>query len=159
MRGGSLGRGLLALMLAVGVSGGVLAATKHAHDGHGAPAVELKLNNGQKWPTDDALRRGMAAMRADIGNSLPRIHGGRYSNADFAKLADRMQKEIDGVVANCKLPEDADAQLHVVIEQLIDATAALKGKAGQAKAVAIIVDALNAYGKHFDHPEWKPLTH
>ena len=34
----------------------------------------------------------------------------------------------------------------------------MKEEGGQEQGAAAIVQALNAYGDHFDHPEWKPLA-
>jgi hypothetical protein len=45
--------GLIAFGLALAPTG-VVAAEPHAH----AHAAEIKLDNGKKWPTDEALRRG-----------------------------------------------------------------------------------------------------
>ena len=55
------------------------------------------------------------------------------------------------------LPEDADAQLHVVLEQIIDGVAEMK--AGRDKGAVKIVQALDMYGKYFNHTGWKPLPH
>ena len=63
------------------------------------------------------------------------------------------------MVANCKLPEEADIQLHLALAQVMDGINAMKEEVGQEQGAIIIVQALNAYGSHFDHPEWKPLGH
>jgi hypothetical protein len=148
---------MVTLGLAVGLSGIVSAAAPDRHDGHGAPAMELRLNNGQKWQTDAALRSGMTRIRAALDASLPLIHTGRFSAAEFSALADKVQEQVDYVVANCKLPEEADLQLHVALTQVLDGINAMRGPSGQEQGIVAIVRALNAYGDHFDHPEWKPL--
>ena len=154
-----LARALVALGLAFGISGSGLAATENAHEGHGAAAVEMTLNNGQKWPTDEALRRGMSGIRSALASALPRIHEGRFTPQEFSTLADRVQAHVDDVVANCKLPEDADLQLHVALEHILEGTGAMKAKADQDKGAVAVLQALNAYGEHFDHPGWTPLGH
>ena len=153
----SLAGALVALGLSLGLSGTVLAATPHGHDAHGAPALELRLNNGQKWQTDEALRTGMNRIRAALDASLPLMHAGRFSAADFSALGDKVQEQVDYVVANCKLPEEADLQLHVALTQVLDGITVMKGTSGQEQGAVAIVQALNAYGDHFDHPEWTPL--
>ena len=82
--------------------------------------MELTLNNGQKWQTDEALRTGMSQIREVVDASLPPIHAGRYSAADLSTLADWVQEQVDFVVANCKLPEEADLQLHLALTQILD---------------------------------------
>ena len=154
----SLAAALVALGLAAGLAGTVSAAAPHGKDGHGAPAMELTLSNGQKWQTDDALPTGMSRIRDTLDASLPLIHSGRYSAADLSTLGDWVQEQVDFVVANCKLPEEADLQLHLALTQLLDGVDALKREGGQEQGAAAIVQALNAYGDHFDHPGWKPLA-
>jgi hypothetical protein len=147
---------LIAMALTIGLSGAVFAAAPHGHDGHSAPTIELQLNNGHKWETDEALRTGMTQIRAALEVSLPLIHAERYSAAEFSALADRIQEQVDNVVANCKLPEEADLQLHVALAQILEGINAMKGPNGQEQGVMAIVQAVKAYGEHFDHPE-EPL--
>ncbi len=146
-----------ALGLTLGLSGAVIAASPEGHDGHGGPAIEMRLNNGQKWQTDEPLRTGMGRIREALDAALPLIHTGRYGAAEFSALADRVQEQVDFVVANCKLPEEADLQLHVALTRVLDGINAMKGKDGQEHGALAIVQALNAYGDRFDHPGWKPL--
>lgn len=57
---------LLAVVLALGTTGPALAATSLSHHGHGEGTVQLSFGNGAKWRTDEALRRGMTAVRAQM---------------------------------------------------------------------------------------------
>jgi hypothetical protein len=152
----SLAGTMVALGLTVCLSGSVSAAAPH---GHGTPALELRLDNGQKWQTDEALRTGMSQIREVIDASLPPIHAGRYSAADLSTLGDWLQEQVDFVVTNCRLPEEADLQLHAVLAQILDGINTMKKEGGQEQGAVGIVQALNAYGDHFDHPGWKPLAH
>ena len=154
-----LAAALLALGLAAGPVGIVSADAPDGHNGHGVPAMELRLNNGQKWQTDEVLRAGMSQIREVMDASLPPIHSGRYSAADLSALGDWVQEQVDVVVANCKLPEEADLQLHVALTQILDGVNTMKEEGRQELGAAAIVQALNAYGDHFDHPGWKPLEH
>lgn len=152
----SLAATVVALGLAVGLSGAVSAAAPHGYDGH---AMELRLNNGEKWQTDEALRTGMSRIRAAFDAALPLIHTGQYSAIEFSALADRIQEQVDYLVSNCKLPEEADIQLHLALAQVLDGINVMREEGGQEQGAVAIVQALNAYGDHFDHPEWKPLGH
>jgi hypothetical protein len=134
---------------------GVVAAEPHAH----AAAVEIKLDNGKKWPTDEALRRGMGEIRTAMSDALAPIHANKFSRGAFDKLAGRVQGQIDYVTANCKLPEEADYQLHVVLEQILDGIAVMKADKGRADGAVKIVQALELYGSHFNHAGWKPLKY
>ena len=99
----------------------------------------------------------MSEIRTAMAGSLAPIHKKKFTHKQYEALADRVQTQIDYVVGNCKLPEDADAQLHVVLEQIIDGVAEMK--AGRDKGAVKIVQALDMYGKYFNHTGWKPLPH
>jgi hypothetical protein len=150
---------LVVLGMVVGLSGAALAATGHDHGSSGNPTAEMTLNNGQKWQTDEALRKGMTEIRAAVVASLHPIHEGRFAAADFSTLADKVQEQVDFVVENCKLPADADQQLHFAVAQVLDGIATMKGSTGQEQGVVGLIEALDAYGEHFDHPGWEPLVH
>ncbi len=147
---------LLALTIALAPAGTALAETAHGHGASGAP-LELVLDNGSKWQTDDPLRAGMSAIRTALEGSLPAVHDGKFAAQDYADLARNLEKEVDGIVTNCKLPEAADGQLHIILTQLLDGTGIMKNAAEQASGVVKIVEAVNAYGEHFDHPGWQKL--
>jgi hypothetical protein len=146
-----------ALVLGLAFSGPALAAGEHGHGGHGAAAVELTLKNGQKWPTDEPLRKGMSAMRTVMAASLERIHANQFTPTDYVALASRLQEQVDYVTANCKLPKDADAQLHIVLAEVLEGIDAMKAGKNGSKGAERTVGALEAYGRHFDDPSWRPL--
>lgn len=148
---------VFALALAFGSIGAGSAAEPHSHGD--AAAVQLKLDNGKKWQTDDALRLGMSEIRQAIASSLKPIHENTFSSANYEALAANVQKHIDYVVGNCKLPEEADQQLHVVLEQILDGINEMRGSAQKQQGAIKIVNALDTYGKYFDHTGWAPLAH
>ena len=151
---------LAAAALAFGLtfSGAPFAATEHSHD-RSAPAQELRLNNGQKWATDDPLRRGMSEIHSALTASLPRINQGQLTKSDFSALADQIQAQVDFIVTNCKLPEDADFQLHIVLTKVLEGIVAMKAEADQTHGLLAVLEALNAYGDHFDQPGWTTLKY
>lgn len=146
--------GLIAFGLALAPTG-VVAAEPHTH----AATAQIKLDNGKKWPTDEALRRGMSEVRTAMADALPPIHANKFSRKAFDELAGRVQAQIDYVTANCKLPEEADHQLHIVLEQILDGIAVMRADKGRAEGAVKIVQALELYGTHFNHTGWKPLKH
>ncbi|MDO8397464.1 MAG: hypothetical protein Q7T45_06560 [Bradyrhizobium sp.] len=146
--------GLVAFGLALAPTG-VIAAEPHSH----AATAKISLDHGKKWPTDEALRRGMGEIRNAMADAVPAIHRDKFSSGEFEKLAGRVQGQIDYVTANCKLPEAADHQLHVVLEQILDGIAAMKADKGRDQGAVKIVQALDLYGAHFNHAGWKKLKH
>ncbi len=147
---------VIALGLALGAP--ALAAEPHAHGDKAAP-VQLRLDHGKKWQTDDVLRRGMIEIRAAMAEALTPIHKNAFTPAQYDALAARIQKQIDYVVGNCKLPEAADQQLHLVLEQIIDGVAGMKAAKDRDRGAMKIVRALAQYGEYFDHAGWQPLEH
>ena len=120
----------------------------HQHD-HGAAEAKLVLNQGEKWPTDAPLRQGMENIRAALGAGMK-----------YQALANKVNAEVAGIVQNCKLEPEADAQLHIVIAELMAGAEAMEGKVqGETRRAGAekIARALNAYGEHFDHAGWKRL--
>jgi hypothetical protein len=122
-----------------------------------AAVAKLRLNQGKKWQTDEALRRGMNEIRAAMTDALTPIHENVFTPAQYDALAARTQAQIDYVVSNCKLPEAADQQLHIVLEQIIDGVAEMKATTGRDQGAAKIVQALGQYGDYFNHAGWRPV--
>jgi len=133
-----------------------LAAGPHARHVP-ATTIQLRLDHGRKWSTDDVLRRGMSEIRLAMTQSLTPIHDKAFTPAQYEALARRLQTQIDYVVGNCKLPEEADQQMHLLLEQIIDGIAYMKAGTDKNKGAVKVVEALTQYGKYFDHVGWQPL--
>lgn len=138
-------------------------AAEHHH--HSAAAQQkLELNAGQKWETDAALRKGMTALRAAIAGALSAEHSGKAGVPTYEAAAKKVNAQLAYIVANCKLDPKADAQLHVVLGDIMSGVETLEGKKPDQQRQAGLVataQALNTYGDHFAHPGWKAidLTH
>ncbi|MDR2240740.1 MAG: hypothetical protein LBE33_09885 [Zoogloeaceae bacterium] len=133
------------------------AAEPHAHGDAGV--IELQLDHGKKWQTDAPLRRGMGEIRAAMAKSLPPIHKKTFTPAQYGALAARVEKQVVYMVGNCKLPEEADQQLHLVLAQINDGVDEMKGASDRDRGAEKIVRALAQYGQYFNHPGWRPLAH
>jgi hypothetical protein len=156
----SKGKRLASALLVIGLAsltGGALATTPHSDDGHGAVADELRLNQGKRWPTDEPLRQGMTDIRAAMATAFPQIHMGRFSTAQYGALAAKVQERVDHIVANCRLPEEADAQLHIVLVDIVEGADAIRSGPDRLAGAMRIIQAIEAYGLHFDHPDWGKL--
>ncbi len=150
--------------LALGIAAtGLYAAEKNAHSHeHGAAPAKLTLNEGKKWATDAPLRQGMENIRKYMDTSLRDIHEGKLSAAKYGELAKKVNGEVGGIVANCKLEPEADAQLHLVIADIGEGIEAMEGKAKKVKRQAgavKVIGALEKYGAYFDHPGWHSIKH
>lgn len=137
---------------------GAYAAQGHGHDGGGAAG--LSLNDGKKWPTDEALRRSMGNIRGSVEPELAAIRAGKATRVKYNALARKINGEVAYIVQNCQLERNADAMLHLVLAELIAGADAMQGKdkhASRRSGAVRVVHALESYGTYFDDPGWKPL--
>ncbi|HWI83228.1 hypothetical protein [Ramlibacter sp.] len=138
-----------------------LAAGGHAHDGHGSAPAKLALDHGKKWSTDDTLRSGMDRIRGLVEPQLSAAHADKLSPADYASVAAKVENEVAGIVANCKLEPKADAMLHLVIGNIGAGTEAMAGKDRKAtptQGLVKVAAAVNSYGRYFEHPGFRPIA-
>jgi len=146
----------LAAAFSTAVTLPALAAESH-HHGHGAQAEapqKLTLNNGRKWNTDAALRKGMLEIRDALERTHGHGHDAQAGPARLAELGKKMESEIAGIVMNCRLEPAADANLHVIIGELNAAADAFRGAspADADEAMRRATRAVGAYDRYFDHP-------
>ena len=151
---------VLATAVALAFGAPALAAGDAHEHGHGAQEAKLVLNHGKKWQTDEPLRQGMGNIRAALAKDVKAIHANKATPQQYQALAKRVEGEIAGIVRNCKLEPEADAQLHLVIAELMSGAEAMQGKEKGVKPRAgaeRVAKALNAYGEHFEHAGWKRI--
>ena len=151
----------IVLLLAVALSSpfAALAATD-AHDHGKSSPHKLELNAGKKWGTDDALRQAMSTIHTSVSQILPKVHSGKAKAADYEAFSKDVTAQVAYIVENCKLDPQADAQLHIIVADIMSGVEAAEGKEGEkqrASGVVKIAQASNAYGKHFDHAGWKAI--
>jgi len=132
---------VLVTLAAVGLAAPAPVAAQHPHGQH---MTDLTLNQGARWATDAPLREAMDALRTAAAGSVE-------------ALPEQIDVQVDYMIAHCQLPPDADAQLHIVIERLVEAADRMRAGA-QAEGREEVIAALNAYGAHFDHPGWTPIS-
>lgn len=153
----------IALTVFALLAAGPTLAARNAHEhGHDATAATLQLNAGQKWETDAPLRAGMAEIRQTMTASLHAIHANKMSAQAYDRLAKKVSTSVGKIVANCKLPPAADDQLHIVIADLLAGADHMAGKVKGARRMdgaVKVIDALDAYGQHFNDPDFQPIEH
>lgn len=133
-------------------------AVDHSH--HAVVPQKIELNAGKKWETDAPLRQAMSAIRSSVTSTLETVHGGKATEASYDKMAIEVAGQVSYIVQNCKLDPKADAQLHIVIGDIMSALETVEGKQqGRERASGVIgiAGALNTYGKHFSHSGWRAI--
>lgn len=148
----------LATAVALGTGAPTFAADPHQHDA--AAPSKLVLDHDKKWSTDEPLRKHMGEIRAALAAKQQGIHKGTLTPEDYKALGTLVEARVAAIVAECKLAPAADANLHLIVAELVAGADAMQGKS-KVKPVAGAVQAVravNQYGKYFDHPGWKPLA-
>lgn len=133
-------------------------AEKHDHHSHGSNEPEkLQLNAGKKWTTDQHLRQTMGEINQAMSEALPRIHKNQFTEGDYQALAATVSQKVAYAVEHCKLAPKADAMLHLIIADLLGGAEVMEGKqaASRHDGAVQVMQALQAYGKYFQHPGWK----
>jgi hypothetical protein len=145
----------LVLVLTLGMSATPLSSQTHEHahehdHEHKTAQPGLSLDQGKKWTTDAPLREGMTNIRKITAEASTKP----TKEAD-QKAAGRIHDEIQKIFKNCKLSPKADANLHLILAELMAGASALKDpKVKSSEAHARIKKALDQYGQYFDHPGW-----
>lgn len=139
-------------------------ADNHAHEGHqlGSADAGLRLDNGSQWQTDAPLRTAMAALRNEIHPLMASIHQDQLAVSRYQALAASVNAQVSYMIEHCELDGDADAQLHLIIADMLAAARLMQGDAqGQPRRDGAIgiVGALNNYATYFDHPGFELLGH
>ena len=149
----------LLVAAALAVATPAFAAGAPEHDSHGT--ARITLDHGRKWATDEPLRQGMSAIHAELSTRLGAIGTRKLDLAQYRALGDKIESQVGFIVANCKLPPEADANLHVVVADLLAAADGLKAardtKQGREAALRA-VKAAETYAAHFEHPQWRSLA-
>lgn len=152
----------MTLGLAVGAAtNAAAAASAHEHD-HGGGATSLMLDDGAKWAVDAPLSRAMSTIRNAVHAELDEIHADKLPNEGYLALAGTISGQVSYMIENCKLEPAADAQLHLLIADLLEGVAAMEGEKAQAspRAGAVkVVGALDNYAIYFDDPQFEPIKH
>lgn len=149
---------VLLAVVAIGSGAGAAVAAGAAHS-HAADTLEPTLNNGAKWPTDGALRYGMSEIRTLVADALPKVHSGRFLAADYERFAVGVLGQVESITASCKLPQEVDAQLHLVLAKIIEGAEQIKLGKSPVDGIVTVMSGIDAYGKYFDHVGWQPLGH
>lgn len=127
---------------------------QHAHD-NGAAA--LTLNDGQRWTTDEPLRLGMQRIRDAVALALAGSAHRNLNQKQAKGLADTIQKNVSYLIQNCKLEPAADANLHLLITELMTGAAMVAADPQSEEGARKLIHSLAEYPEYFHDPNWSPL--
>ena len=144
-------------LLAIAIATPLFAAEDHGQ--HQIHHGELTLDHGAKWLTDEPLRAGMEQIRSAMALNLERMHRMEQTPAEYTALATTIRQQVNKIVTQCKLKPEADANLHIIIADLLTGADGMQKKSNSdpTNSVHKVIEALNTYGTYFDHPGWRNL--
>ena len=111
-------------------------------------------------PTDEAVRRGMLAIRDLVRVNHSLVTHRRMPPDHAARFARQVKVEAETILATSKIGGEPREKLRGVLDEIV---AGIEAVAGRDKAVSPLDglvradEALARYAKEFDHPGWPPL--
>lgn len=150
---------LMSLMVSVLMFLQPALAEEHHHPG--SENTKLTLDSGKKWETDAPLREGMLGIKTALEAKLSVIHEKKATKAQYLELSEAVTKNVNSIFKNCKLTAQADAQLHIILAQIMDGASTMRNASKvteKHKGAVKIIQALDQYSEHFNHPDWTPLS-
>ena len=149
---------LFIAMLALGAAAPAF-ASPHPHQDHAATQALTFDQGGRKWETDEPLRRHMGEIRSALAAKSSRILTGKLTDEEAFALGAAIEARVAAIVTDCKLPPAADANLHLVVADLVRAADILQGRTKERaqRGTAVASRATQMYATYFNHPGWKPV--
>lgn len=133
-------------------------AAEEEHN-HGQAVTEMQLNNGSKWAIDAPLSQAMGKISQAVNAEVQSIHADTLPQDKYVALAGEINSQIAYMIENCELEPAADAQLHIVIHDLMDGSAQMENQASARDGAVQVINALNNYANYFDDPKFQPVAH
>jgi len=146
------------MVLSMATVPALAAESSDSHD-HGHGATELRLNNGSKWAIDAPLSLAMGNIRNAMDKEIDAIHSNQLAEEKYAALSKNINSEVAYMVENCELEPEADAQLHLIINDLVEGSTMMENKPSAQDGAVRVIGAIGDYATYFDDPNFKPMKH
>ena len=144
-------RARIGFTLALGLAMAAMPAAASRHDPVHAPAPAKAAAEApaKRFGSDATLRQEMQGIRASV-EAFTHYEHGHMGSEQAAALATAIEGHVNTIIANCKLPPDADAALHGIIVPLAQHAGALKQDPADLSHVASMRDALANFDRQFE---------
>jgi hypothetical protein len=139
------------LAVALAVLAPSLQARQHEHEHAAEPKSSQSGPATARFASDATLRREMQGIRTAV-EALGHYEHGHMGPEQAEILASTIEGHVRTIIANCKLPPDADAALHGIIVPLMQNAQALKQKPVDLSPIAPMRSALERYDRQFQDP-------
>ncbi len=126
-------------------------AEHNEHSDHAA----LSLNEGNKWSTDEPLRKSMQAIDELMIPIQATAPDHLLDSKQGKAIALKVRQQVDYMITHCELEPKADAALHVLIGDLLVGANELQVPGTSPSGVSRIDQVLEQYPRYFEHPGWQ----
>lgn len=126
----------------------------HAAHASGTGELDLVRPDSGKWASDESLRQGMSELRSAFKPHHTAYRQGSFNVEQAAELADSIEESVNFMFANCRLPSDADAELHKLLAAALGAADSLRESDDLHEGLHQLHRVLQTYPEFFDHPGW-----
>ncbi len=130
----------------------------HHHEEKKQGAIVPQLNHGKLWATDSSLRQGMERVRDAALLAYKASINGAPNKEAAAALASSIDDALAFMFEHCRLEPGADANLHILLEQLMRASDSLKKNPDSTEGLLEVFEVLKVYPHYFEHTGWKPVS-
>lgn len=122
------------------------------HAGHSMSATTIPAP-AERWIADAPLREGMGRIQEAL-KELRHYEMGHMNEATALEFVATIQDAGAYIFTHCKLKPDADAAMHSMLAPLLSAAQTLKDDPHDIAAVAAMREAVAAYPRYFNDPDW-----
>lgn len=137
---------------------GVAAATETAQP---VTVAQAQPDPRRCLPSEPSVRAGMEAIRTDVEVALTAAGGRDMDPGELVTLA----RTIDGRLPSIRaegLSKPCHRQFLLITDDISNGTNLMIGAQrveAQRMGLMTVVQALNLYGRQFDHPDWRVLSY
>lgn len=124
------------------------------HETHAGGELELERPETGRWASDQSLRQGMSGLKAAFEPAHAAYRNESFDREQAAALADTIEQKVNFMFANCRLPADADAELHKLLAAALGAAKSLRESDDLHQGLHGLHRVLQSYGDYFEHPGW-----
>lgn len=113
------------------------------------PKAALSLNKGEKWLSDESTDRHVSNLSEMLAAFSKVSH---TDISDYRKLGADIQKELDGLIRDCRMKGPDHEALHLWLEPVLKQTAELKKEPAADKAEELVKDLtvnVNKFKQYF----------
>lgn len=125
------------------------------HAAHSGAELDLARPESGRWASDESLRQGMSELRSAFEPHHAAYKAGNFDADQAAELANTVEENVNFMFANCRLPADADAELHKLLAAALGAAQSLRESDDLHEGLHQLHQVLKAYPEYFDHAGWR----